>query len=211
MSTTNITDFDGKVVEVTRTNGKVNAGRLFVESGTLKLKNPDGGRGRPVIMTLSEVESFIVLDATKVSTNGTKPAAKAKVNKAKVNKVKVPKSDVKPTPVPPPVQTVDDEENDETPSFMTPVPVTQEQVDALKPGAVKRRSLKLKVTRPVRRCPLTGNPITKENGVAITFFENGEERKFYFERVAEVADFITVIRPDVAADVSNLEEEEDDE
>ena len=202
--TTNITDFEGAVVEVTRANGKVNTGRLVVEGSTLKLKNPTGGRGRPAVFELADVQSFVVVDATKVSTNGDGPV------KAKANKVKVPKSEVKPTPVPPPVQT-DEEEDDETPSFMTPVPVTQEQVDALKPKAVKQRSLKLKVTRPVRRCPLTGNPITKENGVAITFFENGEEKKFYFERVAEVADFITVIRPDVETVVLSDEEEEDDE
>ena len=197
---TNITDLEGQVVEITRTSGKVNTGRLVVEGDTLKLKKPDGGRGRPAIIDLSDVHSFVVVDATVVSTNGTKPVAKA-------NKVKVPKSDVKPTPVPPPVQTVDEEEEDDDVVESPALEVDRSRTLKLR----NPRTLKLKVTRPVRRCPLTGNPITKENGVAITFFENGEEKKFYFEHVGEVADFIRFVRPDVVADVSDLEEEEDDE
>jgi len=194
--TTNITDLEGQVVEITRTNGKVNAGRLVVEGETLKLKKPDGGRGRPAVITLSEVHSFTVVDATKVSTNGDKP--KRVIDHPTARTVKVPQSDVKPEPVPSPVQIVEEDEE-------------EDDVVEAPNKAVKRRSLKLKVTRPVRRCPLTGNPITKENGVAITFFENGEERKFYFEHVGELADFIRLVRPDVESDVSDLEVEEDDE
>jgi len=199
--TTSITDLEGQVVEITRTNGKVNAGRLVVEGDTLKLKNPAGGRGRPAVITLTEVHSFVVVDATVVSTNGTKPV------KAKANSVKVSKSEVKPTPVPLPVQIIEEDEEEDDVVESPPLEVDKSRTIKLH----NPRSLKLKVTRPVRRCPKTGNPITKENGVAITFFENGEERKFYFERTGEVAEFITMIRPDVEPTTLSEEEEEDDE
>ena len=192
---TNIKSLEGQVVEITRTSGKVNSGRLAVEGDTLKLKKPDGGRGRPAVIDYAEVHSFRVLDGAP--TNGQSTGSYAASDKP--NRVIDHKS-ARTTPVVTKVvkEVVEDEEDDEV-----------EEVSSVQP---KARKTKLKIRQPVRRCALTGNPITKDNGVCISLFEDGEEKKFYYDKFDEdISEMLRAIRPDVEHPDAEVDDEEDDE